>query len=281
MSSMNSRQDKTRFWDERRGVIRNRRGGWIIGEAVYNHGYSMMDDLVGYNSYFQVLLLNITGRLPEKRLADWIEASFICLSWPDPRIWCNKMGAYAGTMQCSPVAAASMGILAADSRMYGAGALREGAEFIIQARKARQRGVSIRDIISSALAKKKRGGKDSAVIMGYARPIATGDERVPAMERVSKELGFEIGGHLELAYEIEAEIRNLQNESINMLGYSVAFLVDQGFSVDEITRIYSTWVSSGVHACYAEYRDQPPESFLPLCCNDIDYQGKAHRPVPV
>lgn len=39
------------FWDERRGKIQSKKGGWVVGKGVFNHGYSMMDDLVGKASY--------------------------------------------------------------------------------------------------------------------------------------------------------------------------------------------------------------------------------------
>ncbi len=244
-----------------------------MGDAIYNHGYSMMDDLVGYKSFYQVLLLNITGRMPDKRLADWIEASCICLSWPDPRIWCNKIGTFAGSMRCSPVVGVSMGILASDSRMYAAGAVKPGASFIVQALKKNKNGRSVLDIIEDELQHK-------TAIMGFKRPLATGDERIPPLERTSKALGFGIGEHLELAYEIDNKLQHHYKESMNVLGYCVAFLSDQGLTPDEIARTYSTWVHSGVHACYAEAYDNPPESFLPLRCNDIDYQGKPMRQIP-
>ena len=67
---------------------------------------------------------------------------------------------------------------------------------------------------------------------------------------------------------------------MNLLGYATAFLLDQGFTYQDVYRLLSCWVNSGVHACYAEAADQPPESFFPLHCEDIDYQGKAPRPVP-
>lgn len=37
---------------------------------------------------------------------------------------------------------------------------------------------------------------------------------------------------------------------------------------------------SGVTVCYVEEADKPPESFLPLRCDDIEYQGKPPRKVP-
>ena len=100
------------------------------------------------------------------------------------------------------------------------------------------------------------------------------------MERVTKDLGFEIGEHLRLAYEIEEVLIEKFNEQMNICGYRCAFLLDQGFTQIEIYRLLSPIVHAGVLACYTEASDSPPESFFPLQCNDIDYQGKNSRPVP-
>lgn len=264
----------TAFWDMRRGAFHTRKGGWVIGEAVYNHGYSMMEDLVGKCSYFQVLVLNVVGRLPERRLADWLEASFICLSWPDPRIWCNQIGSLAGTARATPVAAVGAGVLAADSRLYGPGVLEAAGEFIVGALRLRHDGHSVADIVTAALA---ASGSRKPVIVGYARPIATGDERVEAMERVSRDLGYAAGPHLALAFDIDALLQREHGEGINLAGYVAAFLADRGYVAREIYRLYSAWVMSGVHACYAEARDRPAEAFLPLRCDDIDYRGTPPR----
>lgn len=268
----------TSFWDERRGIIRTEKGGWVIGEAVYNHGYSMMDDLVGTASFFQVLLLNATGILPERRLADWLEALFICLSWPDARIWCNQISSLAGTMRTSPVAGVSAGILASDSRMYGPGVAVAGSEFIIASLRNKLDGISAEQIVA---AYPKRRSDGTPVIPGFVRPIASGDERVEAMERVAADLQFANGDHLALAYEIEEVMINKYNEGMNLLGYAAAFLCDQKLSALEIYCILSTWVHSGAHACFAEAAQNPPESFFPLLCSDIDYQGKKARAVPL
>ncbi len=269
-------KDKTLFWDERRGMIHTRKGGWIIGEAVHNHGFSMMDDLVGKTSWFQVLHLNVIGRLPERRLADWIEAVFICLSWPDARIWCNQIGSLAGTMRASSVAGVTAGILATDSTMYGAAPLLAGVEFIRKALEKKKEGLSVEAIIREH----QRRPNSLPTIMGYVRPIATGDERIEAMKRVTSDLGFGTGEHLALALEIEEVMLKKFNEGMNINGYMSGFLSDQGYSSIEVYRIFSTIVSSGVHACYAEAADHPPESFFPLQCQDIEYKGPAPRPCP-
>lgn len=266
----------TSYWDQRRGVIRTRKGGWVIGKAIYNHGYSMMDDLVGKASWMQVLILNITGRLPERRLADWLDAAFICMSWPDARIWCNQIGSLAGSLKSSAVAGVGAGIMATDSTLYGVAPLLEGTRFIREALKKKREGFSVEEILSE----KQRHPDSIPVVVGYVRPIATGDERVEAMQHVTAQLGFETGEHLALAFAIEQFMLEKFHEGMNINGYVSAFLCDHGYSDQEIYRMCSTCVSSGVLACHAEAADQPPESFFPLHCTDIDYQGPPPRPVP-
>lgn len=277
MFSLPKQKNDITFWEQRRGRIFSRKGGVVFGEGVYCHGYEMMEDLVGKASYFQVLTLNVTGCLPERRLADWLEALFICLSYPDARIWCNQISSLAGTLQSSPVAAAAGGILASDSRLYGPGTIMAAFEFISDALKMKQAGIAVREIVESY---PKRRHDGIPTIVGYARPVAQGDERIPSMVSLADRLGLAGGEHLSLAYEISTVLIAEYRETMNLLGYASAFLRDQGVMPHDAYRIFCCWVSSGAQACYAEAADQPPESFFPLHCADIDYQGKPPRPVP-
>lgn len=266
----------TNFWDMRRNIIRSRKGGAIIGSGqIFSHGYSMLEDLLGKTSYFQVLVLNITGRLPEERLAKWIEATFICLSWPDPRIWCNQIGSLGGTLRSSPVAAITAGALASDSTLYGPGTALSATHFITTAFQKNKNGASIEEIIREY----RRNPHSQPIIPGYARPLSYGDERVIAMENITKNLGFDIGEHTKLAYEIQSYLFNNYSETLNLAGYLAAFLSDRGISARESYCIYSLCTVNGIHACYTEAFDNPPESFLPLKCEDIEYKGKAYRPL--
>ncbi len=272
MSSKNNTLDTT-LWDKNRNKIYSKKGGWLIGKGVFSHGYDMMNDFVGTVSYMQVMILNATGKMPERRLADWFEAVHICLSWPDPRIWCNHIGALGGTMHTSSVVATAAGLLANESRAYGSKTFIAGLEFIQHALHEYNDGRSVKDIVETEC--EKYGGKPK--IIGYARPIAKGDERVPAMEKTTKKLGFSIGRHLSLAYEIEEYLFDRFDEGMNINGFMSAFLSDQGFSPEEVYRICSVLVNSGITACYVDVRDRPADTFLPLRCDDVLYQGKSHR----
>jgi hypothetical protein len=271
-----SAQDYINYLEQRRGKIISHTGGWFPGQGVFTHGYSMLDELVGKKSYFQILILNATGKLVDKSFADWVEAIYGCLSWPDPRIWCNQIGALAGAARTSVVAATAMGSLAADSRTYGVYPLIEGVEFIQQARQQQEQGLTAQQIVDDIVARHR--GKP--YIVGYKRPIAKGDERLEVMEKISRELGFTEGKHLQLAYEIENVLLTQFDEGMNINGYMSAFLSDQGFSSQEVYRMFSMLVASGVTACYLDTYHQPSEIFLPLRCDDIDYKGPVSRPVP-
>ncbi len=275
----NTRSDleTIQYLNDRRGKIISATGGWFPGKGVFSHGYSMLEELVGEKTYFQILVLNATGKLVAKPLADWIEALYGCLSWPDPRIWCNQIGALAGTVRTSVISATAMGSLAADSRIYGVLPLLESVAFIQQALIKFKQGSTPSAIVDEAFA----ACTGKPYIMGYRRPIAKGDERLEVMEKVGCKLGFAIGEHMLLAYEIEKELLQRLDEGMNINGYMSAFLADQGFNAQESYQVFSLLVASGVTACYLDTYQRPPDTFLPLRCDDIDYQGAAKRAVPV
>jgi len=264
----------TSFWDRRRGVIRSHKGGrWQIGKGVTSHGYSMLDELVGHASFFQVLILHVIGRMPERRLAEWMEAIFISLSWPDPRMWPNQIGSLGGSVRSSPLAAICLGTLASDSRIYGPGTLENACRFIIKAMEWVTQDRTIEDYLNAQ--PRRPGGH--IIAPGYIRPFAKGDERVAVMECLAEKLGFETGAHLQLGHEIQEVLFTRCGESMNLAGYISAFLLDQAFSTEEVYRVCSLVVSGGVHACYSEAADREPESFLPMRCDDIEYCGVPER----
>lgn len=270
-----SDQSVVDYLEARRGKIFSRTGGWFPGTGVFSHGYSMLEELVGKKSYMQILVLNATGKMISPVLSSWIEGIYGCLSWPDPRIWCNQIGALAGSARTSVVSATAMGILASDSRSYGVLPLVEGVNFIQGAMAQSENGLSAEDIVTKAA----EANKGKPFIMGYYRPIAKGDERLEVMEQVAQQLEMPVGKHLALAYEIEQALFARYAEGMNINGYISAVLSDYGFSAQQVYRLFSTLVASGVTACYLDVYQSPADSFLPLRCDDIDYQGHAERPV--
>jgi citrate synthase len=264
--------DDTALWDRLRGIIRSRIGGWRVGDDVIIHGRRLFGDLLGQVSYVQLLVLNITGRLPERRLAEWIEGTFMCLSWPDARIWCNQIATYAGTLRTTPATAVGAGILASESRLYGPGTVLAATGFIVEAQSAVATGATPAEVIQ-AFRRRHR----TRALPGYGRPVARGDERVAAMKRLAHKLGFAVGSHLALANAIERELIDSCDEYMNLAGYIMAFLSDQDFTAAEIHAIYAVCVEAGLLACYRDTVAAPPEGFMPLRVDDIHYVGPPPR----
>lgn len=272
--------EKYEHWLGKRGIVESRRGGWKIGEGVYNCGYDMMKELVFDKTSMHVFMLNVTKRMPDDAVVKFMSSLSICLSWPDPRIWCNTMGALAGTNRARISSGVSTSILSSDSKMFAAGdCVVSLASFIREARIKFNAGVSVDRIVEEELAK-NAGKMKVPVIPGYARPLAKGDERVKSMFEITRDLGFDIGPHEKLALAISDYLKQHYNEVINIGGYSCACLSDMGYSPKEIMRLFTNIVERGVFACFLEEEENPPLSFMPFTCEDVLYEGVAKRKVP-
>ncbi|MGI9287876.1 MAG: hypothetical protein ACR2P1_20995 [Pseudomonadales bacterium] len=268
--------NNTAYWDQRRSNVYSAVGGWILGKGVFSHGINLLDDVIGKYSYMQIHVLNVTGKLPERKIADWMEASFIFLSWPDSRIWCNQIGALGGEANCSAAAAVAAGIQAACSELYGGSTIVKGCEFLRSAFTKRQQGASVKEIVEFEVSR-RRGRPD---IAGFARPLVKGDERVDILLAYARALDFPVGPHEQFALEIEEYLGTEYDERMNMNGCIAAFCTDQGYSGEQLNNIAATIVSSGIGACYVDNIHRQQGSFLPLRCDDIEYTGKPIREVP-
>jgi len=264
------------FWDAQRGVIRSRKGGWKIGKDVVLHGHSLFNELMGSVSWCQVWLLSITGRMIERRVADYCEAFWMTMSFPDPRIWCNQVSALSGTMRCSPVAGVSSGTLTSDSLQYAGWAISISANFLAGALRHRtEPGFSIEDFLEA----RPKNAAGCPLMPGYSRPVALGDERVAVLLRLLRASGIPMGDHLHLALELHHALVSRHGEQINAGGFMAAFLLDQDFTLAQIYEFFSIAVQAGALACYIEAMDRPAESFLPMRCDDVEYLGPPPRSI--
>jgi len=263
------------YWQHRNQTILNKIGHWKGGEDVTIEGHSLMNDLMGKTSYMQLHILNATGKLVERNIADWIEVCFMGLSYPDSRIWCNQISAYAGDTDSSVVAAAATSILAADSRGYGGSKARKiSMNFIQDAYSKYQSGSTIKDIVKTAKFTNKK-----PIIVGFARPVNRDDERLKPFAEIQKKLQIPQGHHLIFAIQLSEYLKKEYNLSINCGGYASAFLLDQGFTPDEGYQINAFAVISGAIASFRNQNEQPSNSFLPAKCEDINYQGVQIREI--
>lgn len=263
------------WWENQRGQINSTVGKWRGGIDVSVQGRSLFKELIGEISLMQLTILNATGKLVKRNVADWIEVNFMGVSYPDSRIWCNQIAALAADTGASVVAASTAACLSADSRAYGGSQTSESCmTFLQSALKERQQGRSLAEVLSAVPHKK---GKP--IIVGFARPVDKDDERLQPYMAEQARLKIPQGDYLKLALELSDYLHQHYGLSVNSGGYASAFLLDQGFSPQQGYRIKALCVAGGALGCYRDFIDRPQGAFLPQHCADIDYTGPAPRPV--
>ena len=267
--------NNTNYWDQRNNRIFSKVGHWQGGVDVTIEGHSLMNELMQHSSFMQVVILNATGKLIARAVANWIEINFMGLSYPDSRIWCNQVSAYVADTHSTVVAAASAAILSTDSRAYGGSQTSYACmTFLQSAYRQYLHGTSFDDIIATT---KKNHGKP--MIVGFARPIDRDDERLQPYELMQQRLGIPEGKYLRFAKELSNHLDQHYGLTINSGGYASAFLLDQDFSPDDGYNIKAFAVVSGAIACHRNMAGQPSNSFLPMKCSDIEYTGVAIRAI--
>ena len=264
---------ETKYWDQRNHQIFSQVGHWEGGVDVNIHNFSLMNDLMKNASLMQVYILNATGKYVEKNIADWIEVNFMGLSYPDSRIWCNQISAYAADTNSTSAASVGAAILSTDSRAYGGSQTTYSCmKFLAAAYRRFTEGEMLSSIISD---EKIKNGKP--IIVGFARPIDRDDERLKPYEFMQKKLSIEEGNYLMFAKKLSEYLDNQYSLTINSGGYASAFLLDQSFTPTDGYNIKAYAVASGAVACHRNLVLAPPNSFLPLKCADVEYVGKGIR----
>ena len=251
------------------GKLVTRMGAVFPGERAVFRGHdlhAMLKDM----DWLELYLFGITGRRFTQQQMKVLQAIWSYTSYPEARIWNNRVAALAGTA-CST---ASLGIAAAlavsDGRIYGAGTSLRGIKFLLDMRLGIERGEALEDMVYAAL----RVG----YIMGYGRPIISADERVEPMMVLIRDLGLDHGIHVQLAFSVEKIlVRQNQALRLNFCALAAALAADFGMSPQEHYLFMVTAFLAGIPPCYLDAVEQPEGQLFPLPCWMLSYEGVSRR----
>lgn len=219
-----------------------------------------------------LLLYGVTGRVfDEKQLRLFEGIWTICTSYPDPRLWNNRVAALSGTVRSS----AGLGIGAAnavsEASIYGRRPDIRAIDFLFRAQEQLDSGTELPEIIHSEIKKYQR-------IFGYGRPIARRDERIDPLMALANNLGFADGKFIKLAFAVE---RALLDDGLrlpmNIAVVAAGLAADQGLSRREYYKYMVLSFSVGMFACYVDTYAKPEGALFPLRCGRIRYEGACHR----
>ncbi|NRD74091.1 hypothetical protein HQQ94_12760 [Shewanella sp. VB17] len=262
-------------------------GAWYPGERVVFRGQDMHKDLAAL-PWMGLLLYGITGKVPNSRqirLFDGIWA--LAASFPDPRLWNNRIGALAGTARSSTTLGVGAGIAVSEAVIYGYQPLMAAMESLLAiSHQLQQEQMSLRDILQKKLTAqhasltKPASGKNRSVaqLPGYGRPIAARDERIEPLMTLAAELGFDKGPMLTLAFTIEQTLADMgQTLQMNVVGLMAGFSADQGLTPREHYEYGVLCFSAGILHCAIDAAKHPAAAFFPLRCTRIHYIGPTSR----
>jgi citrate synthase len=256
--------EKENNWDTKMGLS-------FPGERVVYRGKDLLCGLRDLN-WMGLLLYGITGRLFNDKQIRLFEGLWVLsTSYPDPRLWNNRVASLAGTARSTQTLGISAAIAVSEATIYGHRANVGAIDFFIRTKKAMDSGVELSKVIKNEL-------KENRVIYGFGRPVVRNDERITPVIQFAKELGFGNGPYVKLAFEIEEFLLSGRwRMQMNITGLAAALSADQGLSQTEYHSLASPCFLAGIIPCLIDSMSQPEGSFLPIRCARIKYGGKSPR----
>lgn len=243
-------------------------GGWFPGEKVILRGKDVLTELNEYR-WLEYLLFGITGR-HSPRIARLIEGMWvICTSFPDPRLWNNRIAALAATTRATGVLGSAGALAVSEATIYGLKPIQGVMDFLYRSSEKIEKGALLEDVVKSEI-KKYRG------IYGYGRPVVDQDERVTPLMDFAKSMDAGDGHYTNLAFEVDKYLSTSRYKyRINASGVVAGLLADEGIKPKELYHIATLTFTAGVFPCYIDALKKPEGAFFPLRVSRINSEGTA------
>ena len=241
------------------------------GEKVVFRGKDLFSELSD-KSWMELLVYGVTGREFTKKQIKLFEAIWvICTSYPDPRIWNNRVSALAGSYRSTGSLGLAAGISISEAHIYGMRPILRSFDFLVDTNIKIKNGELLSVLIKNEL-KKYRS------ISGYARPIINEDERIEPLIEIAQSLDLASGEHMNLALLINDELSALgYRMKANIASIAAGLVADQGFSAKEYYYYLINCFTVGLITCHIDSSEKKEGTFFPLSCSRVYYQGSEKR----
>ena len=255
---------------EHADVFKTKVGAAFPGSHTIFLGQDLLRDLKDMD-WLALCTMGIMGRPVPPEHLKWFSQAWVRTSYPDARLWNNRVAALAGTTRSTPNLAISAAQAVSEAAIFGRGNEFRALDFFLKTRQILDRGTSLADHLEGFLG-------DGGRMPGYGRPIASKDERIPLGLEMAKELGVGDGPHVALAFEIDRYFASTNRPlQLNMGGLGAAFAADFGWTPQEFNLFMFITFLGGMYPCYVEATSKPPAVVFPMRCSDVRYDGVARR----
>lgn len=260
-----------RFPDpDKAGVVRSRLGKFYQGSHVIFRGHDLHAELKDW-SWFELNLFGITGRRFTAAQLRLLEAIWVYTSYPDARIWNNRVAALAGSARSTFTLGVAAALAVSEATIYGGGILRRAIDFYLRTKAGMDAGERLEACIDAELEARR-------IIPGFGRPLVNGDERNPRILALAGELGLDQGPHLKLALAVEDYLYNGRwRVKMNYGGLTAALAADLGLSAAEFHAFWFSAFQGGMPPCYLDAVAHGEGSLFALPCSHVAYEGEPPR----
>lgn len=236
------------------------------GERVVLRGKDLFSELNNL-SWMEYLVYAVTGKQSPK-LATLIEGLWaITTSYPDPRLWNNRIAALAGTTRSTGVLATAAGIAASEATIYGSKPIKGALDFLYRASAKMKNGHSIEQIVREELRKHR-------AVYGFGRPMVNQDERISPVLAFLETIGVPQGRFVRLAFELDDYFKSTRyNFRMNIAALNAAIMADQGLMPQEYYHLAILAFSAGIIPCYVDSIEKPEGALFPISVSRINYSG--------
>lgn len=255
------------------GPLRTAVGACWPGSRAVFRGLDVHVDLRDAD-WMDLYVFGITGRRHTPAQIRLLHAIWVLTSYPDTRLWNNRVAALAANARSSPVLALAAAVAVSEAGIYGGGPGVRAIDFFLRAGTAVRAGDALEDFLRAELAERR--------IYGYGRPIDSRDERLPALIDIATSLGFADGWYYRLSFAVERFLVE-QHKPFLLMNYAAltaALAADLGFSPREYQLFNILKTLAGMPPCIAEAAEKPEGAVFPRACEQIDYVGAPIRDWP-
>ena len=262
--------NKPHLLEKHVGKLVTSMGAFIPGERVVFRGQNLHTTLKDLN-WVELYLFAITGRHFTANQVDVIQALWCYTSYPDARIWNNRVAALAGSARSTGTLGISAAMAVSEAKIYGRGVDLRASEFFRRIKKLVDAGKDLRKLVQDELAQ-KRG------IAGYGRPLVSKDERIDPMIELIRERNLDDGPHLKIAFEVEKILlEGRWRLHLNYAALAAALCADFGMSSNEYYFASFMAFLAGMPPCFLDASEKLEGQFLPLSCRMLSYEGVPNR----
>lgn len=264
---MNSRLEMLK---EGIGKWRSRMGAFYPGDKTIFRGCDLHADLKDA-SWLDLYVFGITGRRYSPEQLRLMNALWVYTSYPDPRLWNNRVAALAGSARSTGNLGVSAALAVSEAHIYGRGNEVQAISFYLRTQHKLTEGGTLDACVREEMATHGR-------IAGYGRPLINADERNAPTMALARSLGLADGPHVRLAHELERFLlESGRNLRMNYGGLVSAFGADLGLSPREFYLFMFPSFLAGMQPCYLEAADRPEGALFPLSCDHVRYEGIERR----